>query len=918
MKKIFLLLFLTIFSLFLLDRSNTVSAATEVNYSANFAAGLPSDWLLYDKSAKSQTTVSNNNRSVSITHSGYVAAANYYGALYQINPNSLNEVGDFTLQMKFTVLSYEDMDRWFGIMYHTKLDESNNLTGYMMNYRVRGKSAQSTISMSSGAATFADSLIKDNAGNALNDNAVHTLKIVCEGSKVSHYMDENLIITYDYKNYSNGLSKVHTNGGFALIVNKMNLKVTSLTINGEITKEKEIDNFITVTYDQEDGLVGEISAAIKATSKEKLQSLVKGDVKPATAILYIDENMNVCDENNNSLNISLKDVYLDYLYQRIIPAVYIKNNKIAEKFITYYKENINILDAFVVSDDPNIVKIVREELYYIRGIIDYSNKNISKSDWKDIVATSNSSFANVIILNPNDASYEAIRWIQARFKTVWIDNDEMSTTDVYEQVANGVYGIICDNFEFVYSTISNIKEDVYAMNRVPYNIAHRGLCFTYAENSLEGYIASYENGASHIEIDIRLTKDNQIIVMHDATIDRTTNGTGEVKNMTLTEIKKHKIDTYYERTPITDSSKYTTIPSLDQVFNEFQNKDIVLVVEIKSYEEELVKELKRLIDAYDMADNVVVITFSAEQLVNMKNILPEIPTASLTSVEESVFANTLTMMATSNCGYDGHYGTSTPSYIRKLAVRGYSTWFWTYQREENIWVGMYSGTLGITNNEANEIADYAVRIVFENDVLVSKDNSYSNVTGTIQKYDSRFNENKTVSIAQKEEFDGYAYVIYKYMYNNGNRYYVVYSDKVLVLTKSLNDDIQKLDEILAKNVKDLTDSEVEVLERINEISLELETHNVSGVNSEQISEMLLNYKNNSTNNDQENNDNNNDNGNTPAPDDNQSNNENNPSNENNDKQSPTLIGCSGSIITSVFGLLTLAAAVIVLKKKNKI
>ena len=428
--------------------------------------------------------------------------------------------------------------------------------------------------------------------------------------------------------------------------------------------------------------------------------------------------------------------------------------------------------------------------------------------------------------------------------------------------------------------------------------------------------------------------------MHDDTIDRTTNGTGAVASMTLAQIQKYKIDTYYSETAIPNSSDYTNIPSLDEVFNEFKDKDIVLVVEIKSYEEELVKQLKTLVNKYDMADNMVVITFANNQLVNMKNILPEIPTASLTSVEESVFTNTLVSMATSNCGYDGHYGTSTESYVRKLALRGYSSWFWTYQRESNIWVGMYTGTLGITNNEANEIADYAVRIEFKDDVLISSRNNYTKMQGTIAKYDSRFNETKLVSIAEKEEYDGYAHIIYKYTYSNSGRYYVVFSDKMLVLTKSLSEDINQLPEILNKDVKALTEDEVAILERLDAIAVDLEEKGVTTVDSEAIHKKLLEYQDSLTEDDDDQNQNDNQNpGDNQDPDDNitdDNNNDNvnpdegeqdteNNKNEENDgeKEKPNLtpttmsIGCSGSVMTSFFGLLTLAAAVIFFKKKSK-
>ena len=917
MKKTLIFMLLLVVGFFFTYNLKAVNAETDINYNANFTNGLPSDWSLYNKSATSQTTSTNGSGNVSIKHAGSVQAASYYGALYEINPNTLNNVGDFTFEMKFSVKSWEDTSRWFGVMYHTKKDSNGNLTGYMMNYRVSGKSAQSTITQTSSGATFTDSMIKEQAGNALSDKQTHTLKIVCSSKNVSHYMDNTLITSYELKDYSSGLSEVQLSGGFALIVNRMELNVTQVKITGKEFNEKIIDNTITSTYDPQDNFVGDVGVVVKINSKEMLNDLVKDNVKPTTAFIYVDSNMNATDSEGNSLNMSINDLYRNYLYQRIIPAFYIKDLNTANKFITYYKENIALMDAFVVSNDPSIVKLVRDELYYLRGIVDYSESKIEESNWKNLVKESNSSYANVVILNPKDATYDAIRYIQARFKTVWIDNSKMSKIDVLEQVVNGAYGIIYDDFRFVYDTIKSYSETNYMMNRVSYNIAHRGLCFTVAENSLEGYIESYNNGATHIEIDIRLTKDNQIVIMHDATIDRTTNGTGNVADMTLAQIQNYKIDSYYDAL-ITDSSKYTKIPSLDEVFKEFKDKDIVLVVEIKSYELELVKQLKTLIEKYDMAENMVVITFSQEQLINMKNVLPEIPTASLTSVDESVFTNTLTMMANYNCGYDGHYGTSTETYVRKLALRGYSSWFWTYQREENIWVGMYSGTLGITNNEANKINDYALRIEFENDLIYSSRDTFGKEQATIVRYDETYNSSVLVLPVEIEEYEGYAYVIYKYTYSNGNRYYNIYSDKVLVITKSLAEDLDKLENILSKDVKDLTNDDVTVLERLESIASDLEEKGISNHDENEIKEKIEAYNlyqeeqnqvpSNPEKNEFED-----------MPTDNEHQEpSDNPQDSEPSTSTPTVTvsGCGGSIISSILGIFTLVIGIFIFRKKK--
>ncbi|MFD2387177.1 glycerophosphodiester phosphodiesterase family protein [Enterococcus rivorum] len=68
-------------------------------------------------------------------------------------------------------------------------------------------------------------------------------------------------------------------------------------------------------------------------------------------------------------------------------------------------------------------------------------------------------------------------------------------------------------------------------------IAHRGSKGTHPENTLAAFKEAIRVGADGIELDIHLTKDKQLVVIHDETVDRTTDGVGEINQLTLKEIK---------------------------------------------------------------------------------------------------------------------------------------------------------------------------------------------------------------------------------------------------------------------------------------------------------------------------------------------------------------------------------------------
>ena len=70
------------------------------------------------------------------------------------------------------------------------------------------------------------------------------------------------------------------------------------------------------------------------------------------------------------------------------------------------------------------------------------------------------------------------------------------------------------------------------------NIAHRGFKGAYPENTMLAYEKAVETGADGIEFDVHLTKDGELVIIHDETLERTTDGKGLVKDKTLYELKK--------------------------------------------------------------------------------------------------------------------------------------------------------------------------------------------------------------------------------------------------------------------------------------------------------------------------------------------------------------------------------------------
>jgi glycerophosphoryl diester phosphodiesterase len=115
----------------------------------------------------------------------------------------------------------------------------------------------------------------------------------------------------------------------------------------------------------------------------------------------------------------------------------------------------------------------------------------------------------------------------------------------------------------------------------PVNLAHRGASALAPENTLEAFRTAVEAGAGGLELDVHLTSDGQVVVIHDETVDRTTGGTGAVSDMTLEELRA--LDAGHNFSPKCGSDppyRGLRIPTLDEVLREFPG--VVVNVDMKA------------------------------------------------------------------------------------------------------------------------------------------------------------------------------------------------------------------------------------------------------------------------------------------------------------------------------------------------
>lgn len=150
--------------------------------------------------------------------------------------------------------------------------------------------------------------------------------------------------------------------------------------------------------------------------------------------------------------------------------------------------------------------------------------------------------------------------------------------------------------------------------------AHRGASGYAPENTMEAFILAIEMGADGIELDVQLTRDGEIVVIHDETLQRVSNGTGYVKDYMLEEVKAlnfNKTHPEYEK---------TEIPTLREVLQLLKDTDLKLNIELKTgvfFYPNIEQKVVDLVSEYGMQDRVWYSSFNHYSVKEVKRVQPD-------------------------------------------------------------------------------------------------------------------------------------------------------------------------------------------------------------------------------------------------------------------------------------------------------
>jgi glycerophosphoryl diester phosphodiesterase len=147
---------------------------------------------------------------------------------------------------------------------------------------------------------------------------------------------------------------------------------------------------------------------------------------------------------------------------------------------------------------------------------------------------------------------------------------------------------------------------------------HRGLNDSAPENSMAAFDKAIQEGADGIEFDVQLSKDGEVVVIHDFTVNRTTDGQGAVSEKSLAELKALNL--------LDDKGRTLKVPTLKEIFEAYQ-ENVLLNIELKNpsrFTNDICEKVVQLVDEFELQDRVLISSFDHRLLKRVSDLNPNI------------------------------------------------------------------------------------------------------------------------------------------------------------------------------------------------------------------------------------------------------------------------------------------------------
>lgn len=644
-------------------------------------------------------------------------------------PDFLGDFADYRIETVAAMTAAESATRWMSFMFRIQND---NYPYYQAAVRGNATAANGTEIAYRNPSNNWDVQYTAAYSEAVTDKAFRTYAVESYGNAIRTELNGELLSIAPE-------ASITAPGKIGLQVRGCEMSLDSVRITLQLTPPEGSNRYMAEVEDPESDVILPPSVIARISNAEELGALetalkTDGAVLPAVATFPVSASLNA---KIGTRTLSLEEI-LTLLDKRIIPAFTVNDpNTVAP--LTAWLEEHSVFDVFLISSNESILKSARDAYPLCRAVLDFAGK-LNKTESSDpelliskVRETANRCGARICLLPNSIVNADTVDRLQRLLMTVWTATPE-TTAGRVGSIVSGVNGILASDFTALADAFTRYFEPSTVV-RPSGVVGHRGVPSLAPENTVEGSMLAYELGVTAIENDVYLTKDGVVIVMHDGTVDRTTNGTGKVESFTYEELKAFSVDAVNGIGPV-------PIPTLEDYYKAFKGLDVCFFVEVKSSNTAICKKIADLTKEYGMMNQVSVISFGTGILDEMKRVCPELSVGYLTgspatNEERPTVAveRILKTVQTYDSTYNPSYGGVGPNLIRAANHRGITFWPWTVNDRAAFDDHFFYGTNGITTNFAQYVSDCVRRVETDKTVYTAPQAGTIPITVTATSYD---------------------------------------------------------------------------------------------------------------------------------------------------------------------------------------
>ncbi|WP_419394044.1 glycerophosphodiester phosphodiesterase [Cytobacillus praedii] len=239
-------------------------------------------------------------------------------------------------------------------------------------------------------------------------------------------------------------------------------------------------------------------------------------------------------------------------------------------------------------------------------------------------------------------------------------------------------------FSLLFSSFSQAfaEEPTVGERKQVDNVAHRGAAGYAPENTIAGFDLAVEMKADYIEIDVQRSKDGEIIVIHDTTVDRTTDGTGKVGDLTFEQLRSLDAGSWKG-----EQFAGEPIPTFEEILDRYHGK-VGILIELKApelypgIEKQVAEALKERNLDKPQNEKIIIQSFNFESMKSMDQLLPKVPIGVLTSNLKDTTAEALQEFSTYADWFNPSYVIVTEELVNQVHSLGMQIGSWTVRSQE--------------------------------------------------------------------------------------------------------------------------------------------------------------------------------------------------------------------------------------------